>query len=191
MSTNPASQPASPPPAEHLDDGEVVALVEVVEETQPSDPASPSALSAEDPPRAAAPDPSLHWAMLLGAACVVVLAAVLQVRGPETVVIPLVDMPLPGTCTYKRFVGIECPGCGLTRCFISMAHGRPVAAWRFNPAGILFFTIVAAQIPFRGLQIWRIRRGMAEIQLGRFGHYVMACLIVALLTQWLIRTFFA
>jgi hypothetical protein len=139
----------------------------------------------------AVPDVSLHWAMLLGSIGVVVLAAILQVRGPETVVVPVVNFALPGTCTYKSVVGVECPGCGLTRCFISLAHGRPVAAWNFNPAGILFFAIVAGQIPFRGIQLWRIRQGLPEYRLGRIPHFLLGSLIVSLLTQWIVRTFIA
>ena len=172
MSITPASDPIPFLPVEDIDDAEIASSVEVVEED-------------------GRPDTSLHWSMFLSASCVLVLAAVLQVRGPETVVIPIVDLPLPGTCTYKKYVGMECPGCGLTRCFISLAHCRPVAAWYFNPAGILFFAIVAGQIPFRRLQIWRIRRGMSEIRVGRVAHYLMGFLIVALLSQWLIRAFVA
>ncbi len=171
MSTSHSSEPIPLLPVDDVDDVEVAEAVEVIEPV-------------------AVPDNKFHWVILLGATTVMVLAAILQVRGPETVVIPVIDYDLPGTCTYKKFVGVECPGCGLTRCFISLAHGRPVAAWFFNPAGILFFVIVAGQIPFRGIQIWRIRRRLAEYQLGRFPHYLLGVLIVSLLTQWIVRTFF-
>ncbi len=171
MSTSPASDPIPLEPAEELDGSDelIATTVEVVEEEQ-------------------APETSLHWSMLGAAVGVLVLAAVLQVRGPETVVIPLVELPLPGSCTYKKFVGMDCPGCGLTRCFISMAHGRPVAAWDFNPAGVLFFAIVAGQIPFRGIQIWRMRRGLPELRPGRLAHILIGSLIVALISQWVVRT---
>ncbi len=170
MSTSPSSEPIPLSSVDDVDDLEIAEPVEAME-------------------LIVLPDIKFHWAILLGATCVVVLAAILQVRGPETVVIPVVDIALPGTCTYKEFVGVECPGCGLTRCFISLAHGRPVAAWYFNPAGILFFAIVAGQIPFRVIQIWRIRHGLAEYRLGHFPHYLLGILIVSLLTQWLVRTF--
>jgi hypothetical protein len=170
MSTSPFSKPIPLSPVDDVDgteEGESVELVEAV----------------------AVPDTSLHWALLVGSVCVVVLAAILQIRGPETVVVPVIDVALPGTCTYKKIVGMECPGCGLTRCFISLAHGRPLAAWYFNPAGILFFAIVAGQIPFRGIQIWRIRHGLPVHRLGRFPHYLLGILIVSLITQWLVRMF--
>ncbi len=174
MSTSPHSDPISidaaiAPPNRSADDTLPEGTVELVEESTTL-------------------DTSLHWSMLVGASCVLLLAAVLQVRGPETVVIPLVDMPLPGTCTYKQYMGMECPGCGLTRCFISLAHGRPSAAWSFNPAGVLFFALVAVQIPFRAIQIWRIRRGLGELRVNRLAHYLTGTLIVALLSQWLLRS---
>ena len=182
MSTPRSSEPIPLAPAddndviEKLDDTEIPVDVQPIAEVE--------ATAAEE-----ATDITLHWALLVAAASVLVLAVILQVRGQDTVVIPVVDVPLPGTCTFKRFVGKECPGCGLTRCFISMAHGRPVAAWYFNPAGILFFGIVASQIPFRAMQIWRIRRGLAEVRWRRLGNYLFGFLIAALLVQWVIRTF--
>ena len=177
MSTSSSPEPIPQLPVDDVDNVEIAEPVEAIEPTEAIEQVESS-------------DSSLHWAILLMAVCVMMLAAILQIRGSEIVVIPVVDLPLPGTCTYKKIVGMECPGCGLTRCFISIAHGRPVAAWYFNPAGILFFVIVAGQIPFRGIQIWRIRRGLAEFRLGRVAHYLLGVLIVALLTQWLIRTFF-
>jgi len=168
MSTAP---PTEPIPLLPEDDGEeAIDVVEIASEEEP--------------------DTALHWSILLAAMGVLLLAAILQVRGPETVVIPVVDIPLPGSCTYKKFVGMDCPGCGLTRCFISLAHGRPLAAWFFNPAGILFFAIVAGQLPFRGIQIWRIRRGMTELRLRRLGNFLLGFLVVALFSQWIVRSFF-
>ena len=174
MSTSSSSEPIPLSPV-----GEVEGVIDDVVELEIAEPVEAIEKT----------DAALHWSILLAATVVLILAAVLQVRGPETVVIPVVDVPLPGTCTYKKFVGMECPGCGLTRCFISLAHGQPLAAWYFNPAGILFFAIVAGQIPFRGVQIWRLRRGLAEIRTGRVGHYLLGLLICALLAQWLIRVF--
>ena len=114
----------------------------------------------------APPETVLHWT-LLGISSAVVLAAVLlQVRGEAQVILPVIGTPLPGTCTFKQFIGADCPGCGLTRCFVSMGHGQLGRAWHFNPAGIAFFAIVAGQIPFRAIQLWRLKCGVAE-KIGR------------------------
>ncbi|HRX77559.1 MAG TPA: DUF2752 domain-containing protein, partial [Pirellulaceae bacterium] len=102
------------------------------------------------------PDTILHWVLLVISSVVVLLAVVMQVRGEEQVILPGIGKPLPGTCTFKQFVGADCPGCGLTRCFVSMGHGQVQRAWHFNPVGIFFFAVVASQIPFRTLQLWRV-----------------------------------
>jgi hypothetical protein len=124
------------------------------------------------------------------AAAVLALSFVLKAPGGELVVIPVIDQPLPGVCTFKRLVGIGCPGCGLTRCFISVAHGDLAAAWAYNPAGILLFAAAVFQIPFRWVQLRRIRRGMAPLR-----SWALNCclwfVLFALLAQWVGRTVFS
>jgi hypothetical protein len=68
-----------------------------------------------------------------------------------------------------------------------MGHGQLGRAWHFNPVGIVFFTIVASQIPFRSVQLWRMRRGTDEIRLGWWGYSVMLLVLAALLVQWIVR----
>jgi hypothetical protein len=86
----------------------------------------------------------------------------------------------------RQLTGIPCPGCGLTRSLISIAHGRLGDAWRFNPAGLLFFAVVAYQIPYRLWQIWRIRQGKPEHHLARVDNWVLSGLVVVMLVQWLL-----
>jgi hypothetical protein len=157
-----------------------------------SEPSSESSL-AERPPAAsfattARPDSMFHWLLLVVAVGVLCAASVLRVEGGDRVVLPVINQALPGVCTYKLWFGVSCPGCGLTRCFISLAHGEVLAAFRFNPAGILLFAFAVVQVPFRSLQIWRIRRGAKEIRLRRLSAWVFWGLLVALLGQWLVRT---
>ena len=139
--------------------------------------------------RTAEPDSMLHWVLLGVAAGVLTLSCVLRVESSEQVVMPVINQALPGICTYKTWFGIGCPGCGLTRCFISLAHGDFSAAWRFNPAGILFFAVAVGQLPLRTWQLWRIRRGLAEIRLGWVSTGVFWSLFATLFLQWIMRTF--
>ena len=37
------------------------------------------------------------------------------------------------TCLFKHFLGIECPGCGITRAGLSLLHGDLKAAIAYNP----------------------------------------------------------
>jgi len=146
---------------------------------------APDAGSAE--PAQDRPDTVLHWTFLGMSAAVVLLAVLLQVHGEEQVVVPGIGVSLPGTCTFRQYFGADCPGCGLTRCFVSMGHGQLERAWHFNPVGIAFFAIVASQIPFRAIQLWRLKSGVAEIRLGWWGYSMMVLVLAALLVQWIVR----
>jgi hypothetical protein len=132
-------------------------------------------------------DVAIHGVFLTMAAGVLALAFFLEAPGGELVVIPLLDQPLPGVCTFKRLAGIGCPGCGLTRCFISVAHGDMAAAWAYNPAGVFLFAATAFQIPFRWLQIGRLRRGLPPVR-SQILNWCLWALMAALLVQWIGRT---
>ena len=156
----------------------------------PAESSAPTSAGSDSPFRPVAPsspDTMLHWVLLGVSAAVLALAVTLQIYGEEVVVIPGLNLPLPGTCTFKSMFGLDCPGCGLTRCFISMAHGDIGRAAHFNPVGIAFFVVVASQIPYRSLQLWRTRRGLAEIDTGWWGYWLLGFILVALIVQWVIR----
>ena len=102
---------------------------------------------------------------------------------------PWLDQTLPGVCTFKRFTGIGCPGCGLTRSFISIAHGKLRAAWNYNPAGILMFAAAVFQIPYRMAQIVRLRRGRPAWRLRRLD-WALWFIVFALLAEWIGRLVF-
>jgi hypothetical protein len=133
------------------------------------------------------PDPLYHIVLLTICTGMLVLAPLLAVREETQVLVPLLGTPLPELCMSKRTLGLSCPGCGMTRCFISLAHGDLAAAWRYNPAGPLLFTMVAVQIPFRLTQLYRIRRGWSELQVGWVTPTLMGVLGVMMVGQWLLR----
>lgn len=130
---------------------------------------------------------SVHGTLLVIAIAVLTAAAVLRINADERVVAPVVNWELPGTCTFRRLFATDCPGCGLTRCFISAADGNLEAAWSFNPLGIVMFALVLGQIPFRLLQIWRIRSGTGELRFHRAAEWTMIALAVGLFLQWVFR----
>ncbi|HEY1554193.1 MAG TPA: DUF2752 domain-containing protein [Kofleriaceae bacterium] len=45
--------------------------------------------------------------------------------------------PLGGACWFHEVFGVPCPFCGMTRSFVSLAHGRIGDAFRFHAAGPL------------------------------------------------------
>jgi hypothetical protein len=71
--------------------------------------------------------------LLLAPAGVLLMAVLLPVgwRSP----VPL--------CLFKALTGLECPGCGMTRAFLLIGHGRLGEAFAMHPAGLPAFLIVA------------------------------------------------
>ena len=161
-------------------------------------------MSTPRPVAPAAAPPSARWQsgrpldrptsdLILLAVAVAVLAAsaLLSVRGSTQVVLPLVHWSLPGTCSFRQMFGVGCPGCGLTRCFISVAHGELAAAWRFSPLGLVVFGLVAAQLPYRSWRVWRFLRGLPLPTFSSRRTYGMLALwlvvLLLLVLQWIVR----
>jgi|GEM_PF-343323 len=145
---------------------------------------------AQAPPRAALTrhaERRWHQAFLAAALLVLALASCLQVREGRDVVAPGIQAALPQLCTVRRLTGLDCPGCGLTRSVICLAHGDPVDSWRMNPAGLLVFLVVVGQLPYRAAQLWRLRQGKPPLP-GPHAAWVLGVLAAALLAQWSVRT---
>ncbi len=136
-------------------------------------------------PRRVVPGTLLHWVFLVLATLVMLASFSFRVRNGEQVIVPLIDKPLPGTCTFRNVTGVPCPGCGLTRSFISIGHGQWLDAWHYNPAGFVFFAMIAFQIPYRIYQIFRIRRGRHQHRFRYLDNWVLIVLVIALVLQWI------
>lgn len=46
---------------------------------------------------------------------------------------------LPSICAFHNLTGLPCPGCGLTRAWVAMAHGHVAQALIWHPLGPLLF----------------------------------------------------
>ena len=96
---------------------------------------------------------------LLGEALIgVVFGTILllsMVMSPSTEALSLFGFDVPVMCMFRRWTGMGCPGCGLTRSFTFMAHGDPIGAFQMNYLGPFLFTIFATQPPYRAYTIGR------------------------------------
>ncbi|RYX83228.1 DUF2752 domain-containing protein [bacterium] len=47
---------------------------------------------------------------------------------------------MPSVCPFFNMTGMPCPGCGLTRSFVSLAHAHVREAFLWHPLGPLLFS---------------------------------------------------
>ena len=88
----------------------------------------------------------------------------------------------------RRMWNMDCPGCGLTRSFISMSHGRFGNAFSFNPAGPIVYLFVLIQIPWHGYQLFRLLKLRRPVESGWL-FVPLYGMSAAILIQWLWRLF--
>lgn len=125
-----------------------------------------------------------HREMLVIALLVVVLAFVLEVRSEERVgVTGFPGLTLPPLCQSYAWFGIRCPGCGMTRSFVQLAHGDLAESWRHHRLGWLLALAVVLQVPYRLLSLRRADKSA----LGSLFPRLFAWLLIALLLgNWLV-----
>ncbi len=143
---------------------------------------------AFDVPECSAPARRWHLTALGLSLAVLGLAAFLRNSPDGRVRLPGRDAPLPGVCYSQSLFGVACPGCGLTRSFIALAHGNARLAWRFNPAGWLLFAIALCQPPYR---LWCLVRRRPALAAPWLTYAIGGFVALALLLQWVSRLVFA
>jgi hypothetical protein len=116
------------------------------------------------------------------------LACLLQVRSDQRVEFRWGwTGPLPESCGSRVFLGMECPGCGLTRSFIYLSRGQWSDAWKVNRVGWLLALATVFQVPYR-------LYCMRELRAGRSARFWWApwcswIIIIALLGNWTLKQF--
>ena len=61
----------------------------------------------------------------------------------------------PSVCLFYHLTGLPCPGCGLTRSFVSLGHGRFWESLHWHPLGPVLFLLCALLWLRCGLFYWR------------------------------------
>ncbi|MGV3485723.1 MAG: DUF2752 domain-containing protein [Planctomycetaceae bacterium] len=117
------------------------------------------------------------------------LARSLTIEAPRTVVLPIWDYPLPELCHFRQFLGIDCPGCGMTRSFILASRFRIVDAWYMNPAGTMLFLSLIVSVPIRLFQWARVRQGAAAGSTLAIEAGWLATVATVMLLRWTVLTF--
>jgi hypothetical protein len=95
--------------------------------------------------------------MFVLAICAAVLAGAAALTPGEEAVSWL-GWDVPVVCGFRRLTGHPCPGCGLTRSLVFLAHGEVASSFQAHPLGPLVFAFVAAQLPLQGRRLLALRR---------------------------------
>lgn len=127
-----------------------------------------------------------HWEMLVVSLVVMALSLALRLNDGGSVEAPIGDgWQMPPLCMSRAWFGIECPGCGLTRSFVSLAQGQVTESLRFHRLGWLMAFAVVIQVPYRLYELNRPAWPTPEHWKSRFG----SMLLFALLASWVLNTF--
>lgn len=118
-----------------------------------------------------------YWTAL-GALAVLAISAIFT---PES-------LPKLQVCAFKQYTGRPCPGCGLTRAYCAISHGRFADAFAFNPFSFILYaaTILMVLWPllthqFPSLKTWLNRTS--------FFNWFIPILLISMLTFGIIRIF--
>ena len=124
-----------------------------------------------------------HVEMLVIASIAIVASFLLQVGPAERVhVTSLPSALVPKLCMSRELFGTECPGCGLTRSFIHLAHFDWQSAWEVHRLGWLLFAATLFQLPYRAQALLGKNGSLVPLSVAKaFG----TVLIVLLLVNWL------
>jgi hypothetical protein len=124
-----------------------------------------------------------HWTMLILCTIAVVASLVLKLN-PEGHVAAPQAITLPVTCGSRALLGLECPGCGLTRSFVALAHGDLQRSLAFHRVGWLLATAVVGQLIYRPWMLYELR---TKLPTRDWPTWIGSFLIAALLGNWLLK----
>jgi hypothetical protein len=128
-------------------------------------------------------DPRGHW-VILGLSIAVVLGGLLiDVNGDGSIFLRgLPEFPLPLVCPLRRFFGISCPTCGMTRSIVFLLQGRLADSVAVHRLGWLIFALIVAQIPYR---IWCLTRRRMVPYRPRVTEWTAVAFVLLLVVNWL------
>jgi Protein of unknown function (DUF2752) len=73
----------------------------------------------------------------------------------------------PVLCPFRRLTGLPCPGCGMTRSFVALAHGDIGSAFAYNRLGPLLMAIFVLAVAWKLLSLLSPRVDAPEVVIRR------------------------
>jgi hypothetical protein len=105
-----------------------------------------------------------HLMLLLAAVAVPLAGAGMTTLGGEQVALTGFErFPLPTLCS-SRWLGVQCPTCGVTRSIIELMHGDWSGSLAYHRFGWLILLFVVLQIPYRAVRFLRPARRWPRLE---------------------------
>lgn len=89
-------------------------------------------------------------------------------------------------CAVRRFLGFECPGCGLTRSFAALVYGNIRKSIDLHPLGIVI-AVWLIYMFLRAIYILILGRKPRELLTQKYRDLLMYVFLAALLIHWVVK----
>lgn len=93
-------------------------------------------------------------------------------------------LSVPHFCLFQKGLNAPCPGCGITRSVLSIVRGNLFLAWHHNPAGLLLFSFILAQVPLRVIAMKYDETSKIISKISRIGSFAV---ILSLILAWMLK----
>ncbi len=93
---------------------------------------------------------------------------------------------LPG-CLFRRYTGIECPGCGMTRGTHAIFQGKFLEGFLYNPVGMILLPIALIACGIQAVGWARGKPLPFEIKSTRTLAIVMSVIVIG---WWILRNLY-
>jgi hypothetical protein len=94
------------------------------------------------------------------------------------------ELLLPQACFSRTWLGLKCPGCGMTRSLIHLAGGEWSESWRDHRLGGLIAFLIVLQVPYRLFALFQPDHTPIR---PRWQVVLAYALIALLLGNWLVE----
>ena len=120
---------------------------------------------------------ALSWGFLIGTPAFFLTAYILG-GYPHLVEVPL--------CGVRLFLGLECPGCGMTHAMVALARGHLARSIAYHPLGVIIALWLVYQMGRALVTVVRTRPPRALLS-DRIRMMLCEVFVAALLVQWIVK----
>jgi len=93
-------------------------------------------------------------------------------------------------CAFQRLLGLDCPGCGLTRAFLLIPRGQWLAAWELNAAALPLYCFFVSVWIMESVKLYTGRMQQVPFYYRVVTPWLMSLLIFWALGHWAWRLYF-